>query len=283
MSEITCVYEKETLSVKLPSTFKEIEKQVKKGFKIEDGVKLEFNYASSKFYNDKTYLAFKSLDKIPKKVKISKIKETPYQNIFTAEITSALKSVQKEMSKLKDDKLNELREHYFDEIQRKELPKHEGIICHKCFQKDFLGSRFMCSECNNVNYCEDCAFVSNHPKEHLLIKINFPIKDSCDTLSSYFVNNKCEVNAKKKSFNVKILNDGETEWNGVCLLPIGNAAYYVRGQKKVLKNVQAGETVEESIMVNCQQNSGKCKTKWRLFNASGLPFGDVLELELNLC
>ena len=48
-------------------------------------------------------------------------------------------------------------------------------------------------------------------------------------------------------------------------------------------NTPFAETVEESIVVNCQQNSGKCRTKWRLFNASGLPFGDVLELELNLC
>lgn len=282
MSEITCVYEKETLSVKLPSTFKELEKQVKKGFKIEEGVRLEFNYSSSKFYDDKSYSTFKSLDKIPKKVKVSKVKETPYQSIFTKELTSALTSIQKEMSKLKDDKLNELREHYFDEKQRKELPKHEGIICHKCFQKDFLGSRFMCSECNNVNYCEDCAFVSNHPKEHLLIKSNFPIKETSEKLSSFFINNNTVVTAKKKTFKIQIVNDGETCWNGVCLLPIGNAENYVRGQKKVLNQVPVGETVEESITINCQQNSGKCKTKWRLFNASGLPFGDVLELELNL-
>ena len=282
MSEITCVYEKETMSVKLPSTFKELEKQVKKEFKLGEGVKLEFNYSSSKFYDDKSYATFKSLGKIPKKVKISKLKETPYHNIFTKEITAALKSVEKEISKFKDDKLNELGENYVEEIQRKELPKHEGIICHNCFQKDFLGSRFMCSECNNVNYCEDCAFVNNHPKEHLLLKINFPIKESSERLSSYFINNKCEIDVKKKTFNIKIINDGETGWNDVCLLPIGNAEHYVKGQKKMLKEVQAGETVEEQITINCQRSSGKCKTKWRLFNASGLPFGDVLELELNL-
>ena len=49
-------------------------------------------------------------------------------------------------------------------------------------KKNFIGLRFICSECNKFNLCENCESLRimkeiKHPQNHLFIQINEPIKN----------------------------------------------------------------------------------------------------------
>jgi hypothetical protein len=97
--------------------------------------------------------------------------------------------------------------------------KHNHIICCNCFEQDFIGNRYVCSECNNYNLCQKCEkslFEKEiHDREHTFIQIKEPIE-----VDDYFdynsiIGNYCkEINNipnKENYYNLRItvINNGK--------------------------------------------------------------------------
>lgn len=53
---------------------------------------------------------------------------------------------------------------------------HPGIICYCCSQQ-VTGIRYKCTQCPNIDYCEECeAIPGMHPADHTLAKIRQPVQ-----------------------------------------------------------------------------------------------------------
>lgn len=54
---------------------------------------------------------------------------------------------------------------------------HVGVACSGCRARVIYGTRYKCTVCPGVNYCERCEKLTNHPKEHALLMIRVPLQE----------------------------------------------------------------------------------------------------------
>ena len=58
--------------------------------------------------------------------------------------------------------------------QLEEKPVHKNIICDGC-EKEIVGIRYKCYECNDYDLCEECE-EKNTVHKHIFLKIREPMK-----------------------------------------------------------------------------------------------------------
>jgi hypothetical protein len=179
-----------------------------------------------------------------------------------------------------------------DKLNNKEYLKfcHNNITCNNCFKQNFVGLRFICSECNKFNLCENCESMRvmnkiEHDPNHLFIQIKNPIN-----IDNYKFNNliqkKRQViniyetpNEGKFKVNFIIHNIGENSFKNCFLYPICYGENYVYGNiVKIENDVFRGENISIDIEFDNIKEQGTYYSKWRMFNQFGIPFGEIIYL-----
>ena len=170
--------------------------------------------------------------------------------------------------------------------------KHYNIVCNNCFKKDFNGKRFICGECNNYNLCQDCEkiFYSKqiHPREHSLIQINKSLNDEIvDNLSKYnnIIGNKNQEFKNVPEYfqlEVSIINNGENNLKDCYILPVRFGDEYLSCCPKVIEeDIQRNMIVKVILVIRIpHSNKGYFQGYFRMFTPNGLPFGDVLSVNV---
>jgi hypothetical protein len=285
--KISIAFQGETESIEFSSNFSVLEKKIKKAFDLgEKLIKATFTGKDlggiTSFEDEESFKKFLTLSKRPKKLKIEVIEKK--QNPI---LTTLKQTLTKEFEETLREKIKEsINEKIFEEnAKRYDEPEdnivYKNIICNNCLQKDIQNILYMCAECNNVNFCEECAFNNFHSSQHSLIKIPILIKQTVDGMSAFFPdNNKEIVLTKQKTIEIKIINNGSKTISKCFLTPIVYGEQYLTGNNKSLPTMNPNQQETISINLNIGNQKGKFLTKWRIFNSNGIPFGDVLSLSV---
>ena len=215
-----------------------------------------------------------------------------YQKLLEEYLNNKIDFIKKSL--LNDNFKNDIYNGYYKYIEEDENKKfiiiHENIQCNYCNENDIIGKRFICSECNNFNLCENCEKLNNHNKEHCLIQINKEIIDK----NNYFEyqNLICEneriynfkLNNFQENFEIKIINIGENDLKNCFFMPISYRNNYLIGNKFTIDNhFKKGETNTINIKIkNIPEKTGIYYSKWRMFTTFGIPFGQVLYMKFNI-
>ena len=194
------------------------------------------------------------------------------------------------LMKLEESKINYKKKK--DELKKKEeeinKEKHINVICNNCFKTNLKGKRFVCSECNNYNLCQECEkrmYLSQiHPRDHSFIQINKSLDDkNMDTLYKYnniIGNNNLEFKNMPSSFQIEItvINTGENDLNDCYILPVRYGKNYLTCNPKVIKDeIQRNMSIIISLLVRLpNDNKGYFEGYFRMFTPYGLPFGTVI-------
>ena len=210
--------------------------------------------------------------------------EPIYQDIVEGVGLSKLEEGKAEFNLLK----NELKKN--EELLNKE--EHKNIICNNCFKQNLKGKRFICAECNNYNLCQDCekTFYQKqfHQRDHTLIQINKSLGDEIsDNFYKYnniIGNNNQEFKNVPSSFQLEItvINNGENDLKGCYILPVRYGDEYLTCGPKVIKEeIQRNMSVKISLIARLpQSNKGYFEGYFRMFTPHGLPFGNVLYVQV---
>lgn len=63
-------------------------------------------------------------------------------------------------------------------------PIHEGVFCDGCGErKPIIGVRYKCGHCVDFDLCEKCEAEVDHPKEHIFLRIKYPVAPTLDRAS----------------------------------------------------------------------------------------------------
>ena len=168
---------------------------------------------------------------------------------------------------------------------------HNNIICHNCLQSNFSGQRYICCECENFNLCQKCKespdFV--HDQEHAFVKISKPVKLDIKKFKNLFRPNKILLTNTKNSFDISfdLSNIGSENLKGCYLTSIKASNEYLTCTKKVInEDILPGEKKRIDLTINFQieedeeQPHDVYEGYFRLFNKEGIPFGDILYLQV---
>ena len=190
------------------------------------------------------------------------------------------------LNKLEESKVvyNRKKEQLKNNEEKLNNEEHENIICDNCFKKDFHGKRFICSECNNYNLCQDCEkkFYQKqiHNREHTLIQVNKSLKDQLFKYNNIIGNNNQEFKNVPSSFQleISIINSGENDLKNCYILPVRYGDEYLTCNPKIITDeVQRNMSVRIILVVRVPQNNkGYFEGYFRMFTPNGLPFGNVL-------
>lgn len=162
------------------------------------------------------------------------------------------------------------------------------VCCKECFKTNFEGIRYLCAECDNFNLCETCERRKPHKPDHILIRISEIIEQDKESWSGDFIENDPRRLIKfpkdsEKVFEVKMINDGIYSWIKSFLLPIAYGEKYVWGKKVEIPSTAPNGQVSVKLMFDVEPNKkGRFTSKWRLFKENGIPFGKVLEFEVEI-
>ena len=183
----------------------------------------------------------------------------------------------------------------FDNIQnkinsnkKKFTGKHKDVVCNGCYKKNFTGIRYICSECNNYNLCEECEKnIMNeqiHPREHTIIRVNEPINDeNLIYYNNLFGNNNKVIQTDGISFkfNVPIVNTGENELQNCYISPVRYGDEYLSCiPKKIEEVMNRNDKCEIEIVISLHgEERGVYEGYFRMFTSKGLPFGDLLKVK----
>ena len=181
---------------------------------------------------------------------------------------------------------NELSEDNFREC-------HICIFCNNCQRGNFFGFRYVCAECNNYNLCEQCYSneIYTHDKEHVFIRIKNPIHVDLNNYSSIFSPNRKYELRKLEIFDIKIdiINNGINDLKNCFISPIRFGKEYLGCVRKTITDdVKAGEKTSVEVCITFDedylddQKLKQYKGYYRLMTEHGIPFGDVLYLELDI-
>ena len=193
---------------------------------------------------------------------------------------SKLEASQIEYSKMK----NQLME---KEKNLKE--EHQNVICNNCYEK-VKGKRFICSECNNYNLCQNCEknFFKKqiHNRDHVLIQINKPI-DVDNNLLKYnniIKQNNIVITADITNFklNFSFINNGTNNLKDCYILPVRYGDEYLSCKPfKFIEDFEINfdKTFELQFQV---PDTGKKTYEgyFRMFTPYGLPFGQLITIKV---
>ena len=178
-----------------------------------------------------------------------------------------------------------LKEEMFDEL-------HVNVICNNCLSSNFSGSRYICSECNNYNLCEDCKdhAVINHNPEHTFILLNYQVLVDIQKYNSIFAPNKLLLKNKYEPFEVKveIVNNGSTSLQGCFISQIRFGKKYLGCLKTTITTkCDTGDKVELDLLLKFEDDDEEeievldsYEGYFRLMTEEGIPFGDILHIKL---
>ena len=223
-----------------------------------------------------------SLPKFKKKENYEILDENlkKYWDSTLNDITSELTLMKLEESKNNFDSLKEIQKENEKKINK---IKHDNIICSNCFKKDFLGKRFICSECNNYNLCQECEKLLQekeiHQREHVLIQINKNMKDDISKYNNVIGNYRKEFQNVDEVFSLDfiVVNNGENDLQNCCILPIRYGDDFLSCDPKIITNsVKRGTNLKISLDVKIPQKTGYFEGYFRMFTPSGLPFGNII-------
>ena len=160
-----------------------------------------------------------------------------YWDISLKDITSDLNLNKLEESNNKFEKIKEERKKN-EEILKK--IKHNNIICSNCFKKDFNGKRFICSECDDYNLCQNCEEIllekEIHHREHVFIQINKKLDEDISKYRIVLGNYQKEFQNVENIFNLEfvIVNNGESDLKNCYILPIRYGENYLSSDSKII-------------------------------------------------
>ena len=195
------------------------------------------------------------------------------------------------LSDINMTKLDEYKEK-FDKLKKKHNINnevHSNVICSNCLKKNFVGKRFICSECKNFNLCEECEKLINenetHQKEHVFIQLNKPLKNDDSNKYNNIIGNYCS-NYKLKSFNyfgleITIINNGEKNLQNCYILPVRFGEEYLKCEpRKIEDSVKKSESITIKLYIDYPDNKCKCYSGYfRMFTPYGIPFGNVVHIQ----
>ena len=267
-----------------------------------------------KIWDENTYKFFYRiiLEKLPDKVKLNIVKVDEYppawkppqfytilENTLKTEWESTKEDIEKnlnekfleegkksfiqEKKKEKNSKKTEIDEDYISDI-------HVDVICNNCLTLNFIGSRYICSECNNFNLCEYCYEKAHfsHKPGHIFIKVNKPISTDSHKYNSIFSPNKILLKKPYEPFEVdiEVINNGVESLAGCFLSPIRFGKNYLGCLKATItEDCDNGDKVDLNPLFKFEdENDSQPKDEYegyfRLFTEDGIPFGDIIYLQV---
>ena len=244
-----------------------------------------------------------------KKIKfnIKKVEEYPpwnppkYHDIFKDSLKLSWNNTKKEIEKELTEKYLEngkrsfiikkiennpsLKEEFYKEL-------HSNIICKNCLDTYFGGARYMCSECDNFNICENCKKNEkfNHKEEHFLIKFNNPVLVNIQKYNAIFFPNTQLIKRKNKEpfeTTIEIIDMGENSLKGCFIIPIRFGKHYLGGIKTtIIDDSKKGEKIKVNLFIKFEDEEEEeyllnfYEGYYRLFSKEGIPFGDIFYIKL---
>ena len=201
---------------------------------------------------------------------------------------------------------NELTENYLHNgerkfiLEKKEKEKtedlfndlHVNIICNRCLNPNFSGSRYICAECNNYNLCENCQEKSRitHNPEHTFIRLDIPNLIDIQKYNCLLSPNKLSLKKPHEPFEIKIKvkNNGEEDIERCFISPIRFGKNYLGCLKKTItKETQNGGEIDFDILIKFEDDDeNEIKEEYegyfRFMTEEGIPFGDILYIQLSI-
>ena len=172
------------------------------------------------------------------------------------------------------------------------MEKHVNVICHNCLNSNFTGPRYICCECDNFNLCQNCKDNKNivHNKDHAFIKLNKPSQIDIKNYKNLFRPNKILLNNSKETFeiNFELLNKGKNNLKGCYISSIKASKDYLKCVKKVIdEDIRSEEKKRITLTIKFNEDEDDDEDSqdvyegyYRLFTEEGIPFGDVLYLQV---
>ena len=220
---------------------------------------------------------------------LDKYWEETYRYITNELTMTKLEKRNNEFNELKEKEENKNKENENEENKNEENKNEENkndIICSNCFKKVFFGKRFICSECNNYNLCQDCEKLLNikeiHQREHVFIQINKCLTQNINFKYNNIIGNynKEFRNVSSNYFNLEltIVNTGKNDLRGCYILPIRFGDEYLDCIPKTIKeSVKQGKPITIDLnIIKSNNNCDNLKGYFRMFTPEGLPFGNVI-------
>ena len=172
------------------------------------------------------------------------------------------------------------------------MENHANVICHNCLSSNFSGTRYICCECDNFNLCQNCKENSNisHNSEHAFVKITKPAQLDIKDFKNLFRPNKILLNNPRESFEIsfEVLNKGKNNLKGCYISSIKANKEYLRCAKKVItEDVKSDEKIRVKLNIIFEEEDEENENSqdvfegyYRCFTEEGIPFGDVLYLQV---
>ena len=170
------------------------------------------------------------------------------------------------------------------------MDKHINVICHNCLSSNFTGIRYVCCECDNFNLCQKCKENSNivHNKDHSFVQINKPVKNNIQNYNNLFRPNKILLSNNKEPFNItfEIYNKGNNTLKGCYFSAIKTSKDHLKCKKEIIKDdirKEQKKRMDLTIDFNDYDEDDTLDVYegyFRLFTDEGIPFGDILYLQV---
>lgn len=174
---------------------------------------------------------------------------------------------------------------------------HVCVFCQNCHNGNFFGLRYICAECNNYNLCENCFSneVYSHDKEHTFIRIKIPMNQINMEINNYsciFTPNRRVEYQKYGIFEIEteVINNGRIDLLLCFISPVRFGKKYLGcNRASVLEHVNSGEKYKIKMIIKFEDENEepfeplkKYEGYFRLMTQEGIPFGDILYLQVNI-
>lgn len=265
---------------------------------LEEGIwdKRTYDYFLEKLrnrrLNDARYKFY-----VTKKPKKLTFKEIQYSEVLQKSLEETWKPIVNDLKKDLNLLTLEEAKTQFDEKKKEaenndeklKMEKHKGFLCCNCFEKDFDGPRFVCSECDNYNLCNNCEKLLKkeqiHDREHVLIQVNKPTDSNEAFMFNNFFGPKEITNQfAENCFDIKftVINTGENDLDKCYILPVRYGENYL-GCKPYVIEEKLGRNERKEIDLRIRRESdltrGIFDGYFRMFTPNGMPFGNVLHVQ----
>ena len=175
---------------------------------------------------------------------------------------------------------------------------HNGIKCSLCQKFPLVGIRYKCLQCKDYNLCEECEKTQGLNHGHLLLKLrnnnqinmigNNHIKKEVilkgkpnQKPQSKCLNTKVNFKTTNNNdfiiINVKLQNNGKTNWPLPCFFTCDESVSKIKGERIKLGNIKGepGEIVEFNIKLDLSaiKKTGDYTSVWFLKDENGVQFG----------
>ena len=163
---------------------------------------------------------------------------------------------------------------------------HNNIICNSCLTFNIEGFRYVCSYCKNYNLCQKCFHLRReHNQEHIFILVKSPINDDITKYNNKFLQCWEVFKNRFSSFEIKIqiANIGEKDLKNCFISYIKFTGSYLLCEKFIITENFVKNEIKEiklKIILPDEKDKSSFEGHFRMFNANGLPFGDVLTVKV---